>query len=452
VITPTPTGRPSPRRVTFKPLKWVMIAVLTVFLISGTASGGIAGLVLVAALIGAVTSVYALATGRRSWARLASRRVSAIALVSCLVVTVASASFLPTSRASQTEATSLATATPSPTRAAHPSPNATLKTSVRFTEEAPVDPASAVAWNEEPVVVAADQTVTDSTALALLATLPVKGKAPKTGYLRTAVFGTAWLDVDRNGCDTRNDILARDLKAVVRSGPCKVLSGVFAEPYTGNTIDFVRGNNTSTLVQIDHVVALSNAWQTGARQLTQAQRISLANDPLNLLAADGRANAQKGDGDAATWLPSAKAFRCTYIARQISVKATYGLWVAPAERDAMARVLSACPDERAVTSAFAPAPPPVVAAPDPDPIVVAPVPVPVVAAPAPAPPAPAPAAPAPAPAAPAPAPAARAPAPNTVHPGAFCAPSGATGVTSAGTGMVCGTTANSPDRARWHQQ
>jgi len=196
-------------------------------------------------------------------------------------------------------------------------------------------------------------TPTDSTALALLATLPVKGKAPKTGYDRSGEFGSAWLDVDRNGCDTRNDILARDLTAIVLSGPCKVLSGTLAEPYTGTTIAFLRGNTTSSLVQIDHLVALSNAWQTGAQQLTREQRVSLANDPLNLLAADGRANAQKGDGDAATWLPAAKAFRCTYVARQISVKVTYRLWVAPAERDAMARVLSSCPEQRGMASAFA---------------------------------------------------------------------------------------------------
>jgi len=196
-------------------------------------------------------------------------------------------------------------------------------------------------------------TPTDSTALALLATLPVKGKAPKTGYDRSGEFGSAWLDVDRNGCDTRNDILARDLTAIVRSGPCKVLSGTLAEPYTGTTIVFLRGNTTSSLVQIDHLVALSNAWQTGAQQLTREQRVSLANDPLNLLAADGRANAQKGDGDAATWLPAVKAFRCTYVARQISVKVTYRLWVAPAERDAMARVLSSCPEQRGMASAFA---------------------------------------------------------------------------------------------------
>ena len=103
-------------------------------------------------------------------------------------------------------------------------------------------------------------------------------------------------------------------------------------------------------MQIDHVVALSDAWQKGAQQLTEAQRLSFANDPLNLLAVDGPANQQKSDGDAATWLPPNKSYRCDYVARQISVKSSYGLWVTRAEHDAMARVLGDCPDTAAPTS------------------------------------------------------------------------------------------------------
>lgn len=175
-----------------------------------------------------------------------------------------------------------------------------------------------------------------------LALLPVKGKAPATGYDREERFGTAWLDVDHNGCDTRNDVLARDLTDLERQGPCKVLRGTLVSPYTGERVDFVRGNRTSTLVQIDHVVALENAWRTGAQQLSQAEREALANDPANLFAVDGHSNAQKRSGDAATWLPAATAFRCTYVEHQVAVKTTYRLWVAPAERDAMERVLARC--------------------------------------------------------------------------------------------------------------
>jgi hypothetical protein len=179
-------------------------------------------------------------------------------------------------------------------------------------------------------------------ARTLLADLPVKGKAAGTGYDRTGDFGSAWLDVDHNGCDTRNDVLARDLTRITREGRCKVLTGTLVSPYTGGTVDFVRGNTTSTLVQIDHVVALENAWRTGAQRLTETERQALANDPVNLFAVDGRSNSQKGSGDAATWLPANKAFRCTYVEHQVTVKAKYRLWVAPAERDAMVRVLDAC--------------------------------------------------------------------------------------------------------------
>lgn len=204
-------------------------------------------------------------------------------------------------------------------------------------------------------------------ALAVLATLPVKGRAPKTGYSRDQ-FGPAWSDVDHNGCDTRNDVLRRDLTSVaLRPGTrdCVVLSGVLADPYTAVAIHFLRGNATSTAVQIDHVVALSDAWQKGAQQLSPARRLAFANDPLNLLAVDGPANQSKSDGDAATWLPPNKSYRCNYVARQISVKSSYGLWVTQAEHDAMARVLSNCPN--ALAPATQPAAVPAQAAPAPAP-------------------------------------------------------------------------------------
>lgn len=184
------------------------------------------------------------------------------------------------------------------------------------------------------------------TALATLETLEVKGRAPKTGYDRDQ-FGPAWADTDHNGCDTRNDILARDLSDVTyREGTqfCVVHTGVLDDPFTATKIHFVRGQGTSTDVHIDHVVALSDAWQKGAQQLDVEQRTEFSNDPLNLLAVDGPANSQKGDGDAATWLPGNRSFRCDYVSRQIAVKDRYDLWVTSAEKDAMARVLGDCPD------------------------------------------------------------------------------------------------------------
>lgn len=188
-----------------------------------------------------------------------------------------------------------------------------------------------------------------STALALLATLAVKGRAPKTGYDRD-LFGQTWADTDRNGCDTRNDILKRDLTGeTFRSGTrdCVVITGQLADPYTGRTLSFTKAD--ASAVQIDHVVALSDAWQKGAQQWDAGKRLGFANDPLNLLAVDGPTNASKSDGDAATWLPPNKAYRCAMVARQTAVKAKYGLWATAAERDAIARVLSSCPIERAPT-------------------------------------------------------------------------------------------------------
>lgn len=189
--------------------------------------------------------------------------------------------------------------------------------------------------------------IVQSPASDALKTLAIKGRAPKTGYTRTQ-FGDGWLTA--KGCDTRNRILARDMTQVTYTKTidvvaCKVETGILNDPYTGKIIQFVRGELTSSVVQIDHVVALSDAWQKGAQQLTPEQRIELANDPLELLAVDGPANQQKSDGDAATWLPSNKPFRCAYVARQIAVKKKYNLWVVRSEYDAMARILSSCPNQ-----------------------------------------------------------------------------------------------------------
>jgi len=182
-----------------------------------------------------------------------------------------------------------------------------------------------------------------------LDTLAVKGRAPKTGYARDE-FGQSWtddvnVDFGHNGCDTRNDVLRRDLiEVTARPGTrdCVILTGVLADPYTGNTINFVRGEKTSTAVQIDHVVAMSDAWQKGAAQWDKSKRTDFANDPINLQATDGPTNSRKGAGDAATWLPPNKAYRCTYVARQIDVKAKYGVWVTAAEKEAMTQVLATC--------------------------------------------------------------------------------------------------------------
>ena len=173
--------------------------------------------------------------------------------------------------------------------------------------------------------------------------LQVDDRPDSTGYDRDS-FGFRATDDDGDGCDVRDDVLARDLTDVIFSAAkrCQVSSGTLADPYTGKTILFVRGRNTSAAVQIDHVVALSDAWQKGAQSLSETERKSLANDPLNLLAVDGPANQQKGDGDAATWLPPNKSFRCQYVARQVAVKKKYQLWVTAAEKEVMRRIVAGC--------------------------------------------------------------------------------------------------------------
>ncbi len=184
-------------------------------------------------------------------------------------------------------------------------------------------------------------------ATEVLAKLEVKGRAPKTGYERTEFYNT-WPTID--GCSLRQRIIRREVgeSAKLDADGCTVIGGEFDEPYTGQHLIFYEKADFTRGIQIDHVVALSDAWQKGAQNLTPERRYELATDPLNLLAVDSNANQQKSDGDAATWLPKNKSFRCQYIARQISVKYNYNLWVTEAEKGAMERVLNTCPMQEAV--------------------------------------------------------------------------------------------------------
>jgi len=186
-----------------------------------------------------------------------------------------------------------------------------------------------------------------SPAIDALQTLQVKGRAPKTDYTREQ-FGAGWNTTQ--GCDTRNSILKRDLTDTRADTNCDITDGTLHDPYTGKDILFVRGATTSGAIQIDHVVALSDAWQTGAQLLSRETRIEFANDPLELLAVDGPTNQQKSDGDAATWLPPNKSFRCQYVSRQIAVKLKYKLWVTQAEHDAIEAILITCPNQSLPTT------------------------------------------------------------------------------------------------------
>ena len=183
------------------------------------------------------------------------------------------------------------------------------------------------------------------TAISILNKLEVKGRAAKTGYTRSQF--PHWSDLDRNGCDSRNDILKRDLKVIIfKDGTrdCKVISGELVDPFSGKKVLF-NLNTAASNIDIDHIVALSNAWQTGAAYFDKDARSSIANDPLNLLAVDASLNRQKGDGDAATWLPPLKSFRCEYVARQVAVKFKYKLWVTAPEKKAISNILAKCPKQ-----------------------------------------------------------------------------------------------------------
>ena len=179
----------------------------------------------------------------------------------------------------------------------------------------------------------------------VLEQLEVKGRAPKTGYSREEFYKT-WPNV--NGCSLRQIIIRREVGDSAKMNSCDVIAGTFVEPYTGKTFTGNQKSDFSKSIQIDHVVALSDAWQKGAQYKTKEERYQMATDPLNLLAVDSSANQQKSDGDAATWLPPNKAFRCQYVARQVSVKYKYNLWVTEAEHDAIKNILENCPTEPAV--------------------------------------------------------------------------------------------------------
>ena len=181
-------------------------------------------------------------------------------------------------------------------------------------------------------------------AADVLGTLNVDDSANPGGYDRD-LFGFRKTDANNDGCDVREDILARDLSDVRYKyrGSCTVASGILHDPYTGATIHFTRGVKTSSAVQIDHVVALENAWRSGANTWDTSKRYAFANDPYNLLAVDGPANQSKGSASAAYWLPTNSAYRCEYVARQIGVKAKYSLSVTSNEKTAMLAILHACP-------------------------------------------------------------------------------------------------------------
>ena len=159
-----------------------------------------------------------------------------------------------------------------------------------------------------------------------------------------AAFGPSWADTDHNGCDTRNDVLNRDLTSVTHtSGDCVVKTGVLADPYTGATINFLRGVNTSRTVQIDHIVPLGLAWMMGAASWNDDKREAFANDQAELLAVDGPSNGTKSDKGPSQWLPANRAYQCMYVAKFVYVAVTYSLSITAADKGAISSALTTCP-------------------------------------------------------------------------------------------------------------
>lgn len=182
-------------------------------------------------------------------------------------------------------------------------------------------------------------TSVSSNALVVAQGLPVRGRATDTNYSREA-FGSAWKDVDRNGCDTRNDILQRDFTtSILKSGTgdCKVIGGTWTDPYSNESYTFDQAPSGA---QVDHVVSLKNAWQMGADLWTDQMRVEFANDPLNLRVTIASLNQQKSDSNAASWLPPYKPGRCFFIATQVAVKAKWELYVTDSEKDVFLSILS----------------------------------------------------------------------------------------------------------------
>ncbi|PRX98594.1 HNH endonuclease family protein [Allonocardiopsis opalescens] len=154
-------------------------------------------------------------------------------------------------------------------------------------------------------------------------------------------FGSGWLDPDGNGCDGRNDTLARDLAdTVVGDDGCRIESGVLDDPYTGERIEFDRSRPQE--VQIDHIYPLAYAWRMGAHEWTDEQRRAFANDPDNLAAVAGPANQSKGDSGPGEWRPDNEGHHCRYAIDYVEVAAEYDLPVSPSDRAALGGMLDTC--------------------------------------------------------------------------------------------------------------
>jgi hypothetical protein len=168
--------------------------------------------------------------------------------------------------------------------------------------------------------------------------LRVASEGSGDGYERDR-FGTRWKDIDRNGCDQRNDVLDRDLDDVRKRGGCVVMAGSLLDPYSGRTIGFSKADADE--VQIDHIYPLALAWRMGASEWDEDRRERFANDHGNLLAVWGVPNRQKSDSGPGEWKPR-QAYQCAYATKYVAVAKEYGLPVTRADHTALRGFLERC--------------------------------------------------------------------------------------------------------------
>lgn len=183
--------------------------------------------------------------------------------------------------------------------------------------------------------------VLDTPLMEIINALPT-APGNYNGYDRD-MFGNGWLDTDRNGCDARNDVLARDLTNITLDvDQCRVLTGTLVDPYTGKVVDFVRGQQTSQEVPIDHIVPLSYAHAHGANNWTTTMREQFANDLRNLIATTQEPNSSKGNSGPSEWMPSNTAYTCEYVSRFTSIIQIYSLTVSEADKNALYHYATSC--------------------------------------------------------------------------------------------------------------
>jgi hypothetical protein len=299
---------------------WGVVGVLALI---GAADAGITGVLNSLLVIVGLVGLWAAVVGRARWAGLRNRWAGVVAFIVVLFL-VGKLGPLPGDGV-------VTPAAKSPSVSGAPVPPSPVMTETRAEVEAALDDAD------------------PGTALRLLASLTVRDVAEAGEYQRSE-FGRAWSDVDGNGCGTRNDVLRRDLVDVTvkrGTGGCVVMTGRRNDPYTGDWLDFSRPEHDTDDVSVDHVVALENAWVSGAADWSAGKRERFANDPLNLLVVSAAANRAKGSADAADWLPARVSYRCAYVGRQVAVKAKYDAGVTVEEQEAMVGVLLGCPDRKA---------------------------------------------------------------------------------------------------------